>query len=100
MSSTEQVLGFSRPAAISRSWRPPWRRRLQGADVVWAIAFAIPYAAVFLGFVVYPVVYGLWLGRKPELYAELFANPRYTTTVVNTLLLVGIGVNVKMFLAF
>jgi ABC-type sugar transport system permease subunit len=30
----------------------------------------------------------------------VFDNPRYLTTVINTLLLVGIGVNVKMFLAF
>jgi multiple sugar transport system permease protein len=50
--------------------------------------------------VVYPVAYGFWLGSSPELYAALYANPRYLTTVVNTLLLVGIGVNVKMFLAF
>jgi multiple sugar transport system permease protein len=46
------------------------------------------------------VAYGLWLGSSPALYAELFENPRYLTTVVNTLVLVGIGVNVKMFLAF
>jgi multiple sugar transport system permease protein len=56
--------------------------------------------AVFLAFVVYPVAYGLWMGSKPELYAELAADPRYFGTVVNTLLFVGIGVNLKMFLAF
>ena len=32
--------------------------------------------------------------------ALLFSDPLYLTTVVNTLLFVGIGVNVKMFLAF
>ena len=37
---------------------------------------------------------------NPDLYAELFAQPRYLNTVMNTLLLVGVGVNVKMFLAF
>jgi len=100
MSSTQQVLGAGRPIAISRSWRPPWRGGLQGSDVSWAIAFLVPYVAVFLAFVVYPVAFGLWLGSDPKLYAELFANPRYATTVVNTLLLVGIGVNLKMFLAF
>ena len=43
---------------------------------------------------------GLWLGSDPELYAQLFDNPRYLTTVANTLMLVGFGVNVQMFLAF
>jgi multiple sugar transport system permease protein len=100
MSSTQQALGFRQSAAIGRSWRPPWHGGLRGSELSWAIAFFVPYAAVFLAFVVYPVAYGLWLGSSPALYAELFENPRYLTTVVNTLVLVGIGVNVKMFLAF
>jgi len=58
-----------------------------------------PYAAVFFAFVVYPVVYGLWMGSKPSLYAELIADPLYVSTVVNTVLYVGLGVNLKMFLA-
>lgn len=102
--------GIARPASGSHqpdtavrirrpSWRLPWHGGPRGSDVSWAIAFLIPYVAVFLAFVVYPVGFGLWLGRKPEFYAELFGNPHYLTTVVNTLLLVGIGVNLKMFLA-
>lgn len=82
------------------SWSPVWPSGPRGSEFSWAIAFLIPYAAVFLAFAVYPVVYGLYLGSNPALYAELFAKPRYLTTVVNTLLLVGVGVNVKMFLAF
>jgi multiple sugar transport system permease protein len=100
MSGTQQVLGVARPATVSRTRRPPWHGGLRGSEFSWAIAFFVPYAAVFLGFVVYPVVYGLWLGSKPALYADLFENPRYQTTVINTLVLVGVGVNVKMFLAF
>jgi multiple sugar transport system permease protein len=64
------------------------------------VAFLVPYVAVFLAFVLYPIAFGLWLGGKPESYIELFDNPDYLTTVVNTLLLVGVGVNVKLFLAF
>jgi len=59
----------------------------------------LPYAAVFLAFVVYPFGYALWMAREPALYAELIADPLYLPTVVNTLLFVGLGVNVKMFLA-
>ena len=84
----------------SSPWRPVWPRGPSGSESAWAVAFLVPYAAVFLAFAVYPILYGLWLGRDPRAYADLFANPRYPGTVVNTLLMVGIGVNVQMFLGF
>src|SRR5207244_2853783 len=46
-----------------------------------------------------PVVYGLWMGSEASLYRELFADPIYQSTVVNTILYLALGVNVKMFLA-
>jgi hypothetical protein len=73
---------------------------LQGSDYVWAIAFAVPYAPVFFAFVLYPVRYGLWLGSQPELYSRLFDDPRYPTAVLNTVIHVGVSVNLKMILAF
>jgi multiple sugar transport system permease protein len=80
---------------------PPHRqvRRLglQGSEFTWAIAFVIPYLGVFLAFVAYPIVYGLWLGSDPALYAELMSEPIYQRTVVNTTLYIVIGVNLKMF---
>jgi multiple sugar transport system permease protein len=79
-------------------WRA-WRGGLQGSEYAWAVAFVVPYAGVFLAFVAYPVLYGLWLGHAPSLYAELFEDPIYQRTVVNTVLYVGIGVNLKMFFA-
>ena len=100
MSSTQQAIGFGRPLAASESRRPPWRFRLQGSDTTWAVAFVVPYIAVFALFVIYPVVYGLWMGRDPTLYSILFSDPLYLTTAMNTLMLVAIGVNVAMFLAF
>ncbi len=81
-------------------WRPGWRHGLQGSDRTWAVAFLVPYIALFLAFVAYPVAYGLWLGSSPGLYADLFADPLYLTTIANTLLFVGIGVNVMMAVAF
>jgi len=94
MSSTQQALGFGRTVGVSRSRRPPWRVRLQGSDTTWAIAFVIPYAAVFAAFVVYPVVFGLWMGSDWSLYDHLFSDPLYLSMAVNTLLFVAIGVNV------
>ena len=54
---------------------------------------------MFAAFVVYPVGYGLVMAGDPSLYRELIADPLYARTVVNTALFVGLGVNVKMFLA-
>jgi multiple sugar transport system permease protein len=97
MSGARQALGF---LPVTRLRRPPWRFRLTGSDTTWAIAFVVPYVAIFAAFVVYPVIYGLWMGSSPSLYRLLFSDPRYLATLVNTLLFVAIGVNVKMFLAF
>jgi len=98
MSSVQQVLAAG-PGALNRLRRSVWRPPGNGSELAWAIAFVVPYAAVFLAFVVYPIAYGLWMARDPSLYRQLFANPLYAQTVVNTALFVGLGVNVKMFLA-
>lgn len=100
MSVTQQAVaigqGFPKPRAARRTWFGG----LHGADYIWAIAFALPYAFIFCAFVVYPIGFGVWMGSDPALYEDLFTDPRYLTTVVNTLLYVVIGVNVKMFLGF
>jgi multiple sugar transport system permease protein len=100
MSSTQQVLDFGRPLPVNRSWWPRWPGSPQGSDFAWTIAFFVPYVTVFLAFVVYPIVFGLWLGSDPKLYEWVFDNPHYLTSVLNTLLLAGFGVNLMMFLAF
>src|SRR5262249_5930432 len=79
--------------------RSPGPRHPNGSELAWAIAFLVPYAAVFVAFVVYPVASALCMARDPSLYRELLADPRYGRTLVNTALYVGLGVNVQMFLA-
>jgi multiple sugar transport system permease protein len=96
MSVTQQALGARAAGPRSRARYGEWL----GAEVTWAVAFALPYVLMFVAFVIYPIAYGLWLGDQPALYEQLFADPRYITAVINTVLYVGIGVNVKMFLAF
>jgi multiple sugar transport system permease protein len=54
---------------------------------------------VFLAFVLWPVGYGLWLAREPQLYGELLGDPAYLRTLWNTVLFVGLGVNLMMFTA-
>ena len=86
------------PLHLNPGEYPPGRR-LQRSEVAWALAFLAPYLVVFAAFVVYPVGHGLWIARDPALYAELFADQRYLRTVVNTVLFVGLGVNLMMFAA-
>jgi multiple sugar transport system permease protein len=76
-----------------------WYGGMPRSDFAWGIAFVIPYIAIFLAFVLFPVGYGLWLGSSPSSYRALFNDPIYLETVVNTLLYLAIGVNVKLFLA-
>ena len=99
MSSMQQVLTARPPVSVKTPRRPPGHRHLRGSDFRWAIAFVLPYAMVFLVFVVYPFGYALWMARKPSLYADLIFDPLYPRAIVNTLLFVALGVNVKMFLA-
>src|SRR5260370_6758549 len=98
MSGTGQLLATGPPVSVKRPLRPPGHRHLHGADFRWAIAFVLPYAAVFLALVVYPAGYALWMASDPSLYTDLIENRLYLSTVVNTLLFVGLGVNLKMFL--
>jgi multiple sugar transport system permease protein len=91
MSGTQQVL--------AGRWHPPGHPHLHGSDLTLVIAFIAPYTALFLAFVLYPIGYALWMGSKPSLYSDLIADPLYLPSALNTALFVGVGVNVKMFLA-
>ena len=93
------ALAAARGAPARRSGRVRRGHGLKGSELSWAIAFLLPYVAVFLAFVLYPVAYGLWLGSSPKSYSALFADPIYAETVVNTLIYLAVGVNVKLFLA-
>lgn len=77
----------------------PWHPRLHGSEFRWAIAFIVPYAAVLLAFAIYPIAYGIWMASSPSLYAELFDSEDYLEAVTTTVLYVGIGVNITMFLS-
>ncbi len=97
--SGAQVVGVGGEFISSRPSHYRWRLGLQGPDLVWALAFLAPYIVTFLLFVVYPILYGLWMGARPDLYAQLFADPIYQETVVNTLIYVLVAVNVRMLMA-
>jgi len=65
----------------------------------WGLILVVPYLLVFLVFVLYPIGYGLWLARHPQTYVRLFEDPIFLRAVVNTLIFLVIGINLKMIVA-
>jgi len=99
MSVAPGALAADRPAAFGWLKVPRWRGPPHGSDLAWSIAFVVPYAILFAAFVVYPMAYGLWMGSDPALYAALLSDARYVRAAINTVLFVGLAVNVQMALA-
>src|SRR5437588_3189348 len=58
-----------------------------------------PYVLVFLVFVLYPIGYGLWLARHPASYVRLVDDPVFARSVINTLVFLIVGINLKMVVA-
>src|ERR1044072_3197335 len=77
---------------------PPLSARLTTPQA-WGIALLAPYLLVFLAFVVYPVSYGLWLGRGAGHHVALWHDPIFARAAVNTLIFLVVGINVKMLIA-
>jgi len=65
----------------------------------WGLILVAPYVLIFAIFVLYPIGYGLWLARHPASYVKLFDDPVFARTVVNTLIFLVVGINLKMVLA-
>ena len=65
----------------------------------WGLILLTPYVLVFLVFVLYPIGYGLWLARHPESYVKLVDDPIFTRSVINTLVFLIVGINIKMAIA-
>ena len=58
-----------------------------------------PYVLVFAVMVVYPVAYGLWIGLDINAYRQLFADPIFIRTIVNTIVFLFVAVNLKFLIA-
>ena len=81
----------SAPAGPRRKRLTPWQ--------AWGMVLVAPYVLIFAVFVLYPIGYGLWLARHPASYVKLFDDPVFARTIVNTLIFLVVGINLKMLLA-
>ncbi|CAH1652438.1 carbohydrate ABC transporter permease [Chelatococcus asaccharovorans] len=85
-------------ANSSRQWLGSGRPLLSFKEK-WALFFLMPFAAMFVAFVSYPILYALFLATDRSAYARVFADPIYARTLWNTFLFIAIGVMLKMLLA-
>ena len=69
------------------------------AAQAWGLVLIAPYILIFLLFVIYPIGYGLWLARHPYSYEKLYEDPIFARSVVNTLVFLIVGINLKMMIA-
>jgi multiple sugar transport system permease protein len=78
---------------------PPTPHAVGDTSRSWGMTLLVPYVLVFAVFVIYPVLFGLWLGRNAESYRELFQDPAFLTAVTNTFVFLLVAVNLKFLLA-
>jgi multiple sugar transport system permease protein len=83
--------GPALPAGPAKKRLSPWQ--------TWGLILLTPYVLVFLVFVLYPIGYGLWLARHPGSYVKLVDDPIFTRSVINTLVFLIVGINIKMVIA-
>jgi multiple sugar transport system permease protein len=75
------------------------RRERWGRRTLLGLAFCSPLILIFLLLVITPILYMLYMGLDQSIYPAIFSDPIFIQTLWNTLLFVGIAVNVKMLLA-
>jgi multiple sugar transport system permease protein len=75
------------------------KRRATTSFEFWGRVLVVPYIVIFVVFVLYPVGYGLWLARHPQSYAKLFDDPVFFRSLINTIVFLGVAVNLKMVVA-
>ncbi len=79
--------------------RAGWLRSRLSPWQAWGLILLAPYVLIFILFVLYPVLYGFWIARHPESYVHLVDDPIFARSLVNTLVFLVVGINIKMLIA-
>jgi multiple sugar transport system permease protein len=70
-----------------------------GRKTLLGLAFCSPLILIFLCLVIYPMLYEIYLGLDWDIYTSIFSDPIFIQTLWNTVIFVGLAVNIKMVLA-
>ncbi len=77
----------------------PARRERWLAKSALGLAFCSPLVLLFVALVITPILYMLYMGLDASIYPAIFADPIFVQTLWNTIIFVGLAVNIKMFLS-
>jgi multiple sugar transport system permease protein len=86
------------PSRVAASRRRALPRVLR-STTLQGFVFTAPLLALFVAFVAYPMLSGLWAATDVDSYRAIFGDPVFRQTVWNTVLYVVVAVNVKLVLA-
>jgi len=78
---------------------PPARGERWLRKTALGLAFCSPLLLLFLCLVLYPILYMIYMGLDWDIYEDIFSDPIFIQTLWNTVIFVGVAVNVKMVLA-
>ena len=90
---------MSQTVVVSATPNPPVRRERWLGKTALGLAFCSPLLLLFLCLVLYPILYMLYMGLDRDIYEDIFSDPIFIQTLWNTVIFVGVSVNVKMFLS-
>jgi multiple sugar transport system permease protein len=63
------------------------------------LAFSLPFLIIFATFVVYPLLYSALIVSSGDYLSRVMSDPLFWRSLTNTLIYVGLAVNIKMFIA-
>jgi len=82
---------LARPVAVHPE---RWMRK-----TLLGLGFCGPLLCLFLFLVLFPIAFMIYMGLDRDIYSDIFSDPIFIQTLWNTVIFVGVAVNVKMFLA-
>jgi multiple sugar transport system permease protein len=85
--------------AASVAAPPPAHRTRWLGKTVLGLAFCSPLVLIFALLVITPILYMVYMGLDRDIYPAIFSDPIFIQTVWNTIIFVGVAVNVKMLLS-
>jgi len=90
---------MSHTAVASADQAQPARGERWLGKTALGLAFCSPLLLLFLGLVLYPILYMIYMGLDWDIYEDIFSDPIFIQTLWNTVIFVGAAVNIKMALA-